>query len=130
MPIQIFSTALFLGEVSTEHGELGWINTFASNRIGRVEIDWGDDDDSDHLAYVYRGEDCVANILLDRYLPNEGQIMRRESKVGKVVVDSPGTFAVYRGDKLVGKVKSTTEGTNSKHLILFGGGGAVVLLGI
>ncbi|HTX92518.1 MAG TPA: hypothetical protein VMC09_15000 [Anaerolineales bacterium] len=130
MSIQIFSPALYLGEVSTEHGQLGWINTFASNRIGRVEIDWGDDEDADHLAYVYRGEECIANILLDRYLPNEGQIMRRDSKVGKIVYDSPGAFAVYRGDKLVGKVKSSGETITSKHLILFGGGGAVVLLGI
>jgi hypothetical protein len=130
MPIQIFSTALYLGEVSTEHDELGWVNTFAANRIGRVEIDWGDDEEADHLAYVYRGEDCIANILLDRYLPNEGQIMRRESKIGKIVFESSGTYAVYRDAKLVGKVKSSGEGVNSKHLILLGGGGAVVLLGI
>jgi hypothetical protein len=130
MPIQIFSTALYLGEVSTQHDKLGWVNTFAANRIGRIEIDWGDDDDSDHYAYVYRGEECVANILLDRYLPNEGQIMRRESKIGKIIYDSPGTYAVYRDQKLVGKVKSSGETINNKHLILFGGGGAIVLLGI
>ena len=130
MPIQIFSTALYLGEVSTQHGELGWINTFAANRIGRIEIDWGDDDDSDHLAYVYRGNDCIANILLDRYLPNEGQIMRRDSKIGKIVFDSPGTYAVYRGTKMIGTVKNSGENVNGKHLILFGGGGAVVLLGM
>jgi hypothetical protein len=130
MSIQIFSNALYVGQVSSEHGQLGWISSFTNNRIGRIEIDWGDDDNADHLAYAYKGEECVANIALDRYIPNEGHILRRDTRIGKIVFESPGTYAVYLGAKKVGTVTSTGDKVGAKHLILLGGGAAVVLLGI
>jgi len=127
MSIKVFSTALFLGEVDTERGDIGYINNDSNVRVGRVEIDWGDATNVDHLAYVYRGEECVANISLDRYMANVGQIMRRESKIGEIRLEASGGCSVYRGTKLVGTVKG---GGSPRHLILLGGGGAIVLLGI
>ncbi len=73
MSIQVYSTALYLGEVNTE-GQLAWITDDSGQKVGRVEIDWGDDTNVDHLAYVYKGEECIANISLDRYMADVGQI--------------------------------------------------------
>ena len=130
MKIQIYSTALFMGEVNSERNELGSITNDSGQRVGRVEIDWGDENNVDHLAYVYRGEDCVANVSLDRYMADVGVILRREAKIGEIKRDAAGAMAVYRGNKLVGTLKASDTGISSRHLILLGGGGAIVLLGI
>jgi len=129
MSIHVYSTALFLGEVTTE-GQLAWITNDSGQRVGRVEIDWGDETNVDHLAYVYKGEECVANITLDRYMGDVGQIRRRENKIGEIRPDSSGGCGVYRGTKLVGTVKYSSGGGSSRHLILLGGGAAIVLIGI
>ena len=118
-----------MGEVSTE-GQLSWITNDSGQRVGRVEIDWGDEMNVDHLAYVYKGEECIANISLDRYMADVGQILRRESKIGEIRSDSSGGYSVYRGTKLIGTIKYSSGGGSSRHLILLGGGGAIVLLGI
>jgi hypothetical protein len=130
MNIQIYSTALYMGEVNSERNELGSILGDSGQRVGRVEIDWGDENNVDHLAYVYRGEDCVANISLDRYMADVGVILRRESKIGEIKRDANGTMSVYRGNKLLGTLKASDPGISNRHLILLGGGGAIVLLGI
>ncbi len=130
MSIQVYSTALYLGEVNTE-GQLAWITDDSGQKVGRVEIDWGDDTNVDHLAYVYKGEECIANISLDRYMADVGQIMRGANKVGEIRPNESGGCSVYRGAKLVGTVKFSSGGSeSSRHLILQGGGGAIVLLGI
>jgi hypothetical protein len=129
MSIQVYSTALFMGEVSTE-GQLSWITNDSGQRVGRVEIDWGDEMNVDHLAYVYKGEECVANISLDRYMADVGKILRRESKIGEIKADPAGGYSIIRGSKQVGTIKYSGGGGDSRHLILLGGGGAIVLLGI
>jgi hypothetical protein len=130
MNIQIYSTALYMGEVNSERNELGSILNDSGQRVGRVEIDWGDENNVDHLAYVYRGEDCVANISLDRYMADVGVILRRESRIGEIKRDPDGNMSVFRGNKLLGTLKASDSGISSRHLILLGGGGAIVLLGI
>jgi len=130
MGIQIYSTALFMGEVVSERNELGRIVNDGGQRVGRVEIDWGDDANVDHLAYVYRGEDCVAHVSLDRYMANVGIITRRENKIGEIRLGGDGTGLVFRGPKQLGIIKPTESGVSTRHLILLGGGGAIVLLGI
>ncbi len=127
MSIQIYSTALFMGEVNQVRPDLASITNDSDQRVGHVEVDWGDENNVDHLAYVYRGEECVANISLDRYMPNVGQIVRRESKIGEIKLEASGDCSVYRGTKMIGTIKG---GGGAKSLILLGGGGAVVLLGI
>ncbi len=129
MSLQIYSTALFMGEVIVT-GDIGRINNDSGARVGRVEIDWGDENNVDHLAYVYRGEECVANVSLDRYMGNIGVILRRDSKIGEIRPDGSGNYSVFRGAKQVGTIKNTGEGGSSRHQILLGGGGAIVLLGI
>ncbi len=130
MSIQVYSTALYMGEVTTE-GQLSWILNDSGQKVGRVEIDWGDDLNVDHLAFAYKGEECVANISLDRYMADVGKILRREDKIGEIRADPSGGYSVYRGTKLVGTIKySGGGGGDSRHLILLGGGGAIVLLGI
>ena len=130
MAIQIFSNALYVGEIDAEYGELGWITDDANRYVGRIEIDWGDENQEDHIATVYKDDVVIATIVLDRYIPNRGQVFRREKKVGEIRLESPGNCSVYRGSKLVGIIKTTGKDVSDKHVILFGGGGAVVLLGL
>ena len=130
MAIQIYSTALFVGELAEEFGELAWITDDGGRVVGKVEIDWGDENQDDHVALVSRNDKLIATIVLDRYISNAGQVIRRDKKVGEIRLISPGNCSVYRGSKLIGNIKTNGKDVSDKHLILFGGGGAVLLLGL
>jgi len=130
MAIQIYSTALFVGEIAEEFGELAWITDENGRVVGRIEIDWGDENQDDHIASVYKDDKLIVRIVLDRYIPNVGQVLRRDKKVGEVRLMTPGTCTVYRGSKLIGNIKTNGKDVSDKHLILFGGGGAAVLVGL
>lgn len=130
MAIQIYSTALFVGEIAEEFGELAWISDDNGRVVGKVEIDWGDENQDDHIASVYKDDKIVVNIVLDRYISNVGRVMRRDKKVGEIRLISQGNCSVYRASKLIGNIKTNGKDVTDKHLILFGGGGAALLLGL
>jgi hypothetical protein len=130
MAIQIYSTALFVGEIAEEFGELAWITDDSGRVVGRIEIDWGDENQDDHIASVYKDDKLIVQIVLDRYIPNVGQVLRRDKKVGEVRLVTAGSCSVYRGSKLIGNIKTNGRDVSDKHLILFGGGGAAVLVGL
>jgi len=129
MAIQIYSTALFVGEIAEESGELAWITDESGRVVGRIEIDWGDENQDDHIANVFKNDKLIASIVLDRYISNVGQVMRREKKVGEIRLVKPGNCSVYRGPKLIGNIKTDGKDVTDKHMILFGGGGAALLVG-
>jgi hypothetical protein len=130
MAIQIYSTALFVGEIAEEFGELAWIHDDGGHVVGKVEIDWGDENLEDHIASVFKNDKLIVSIVLDRYISNVGQVMRRDKKVGEIRLMSPGNCSVYRGSKLIGNIKTNGKDVSDKHLILFGGGGAALLVGL
>jgi len=128
MHIAIFSKVSFVGSVVVENEQVGWIHR-ADERIGRIEIDWGSED-QEHIASAYVGGNCVVTVALERYGQNYGKICQHYNEIGRVRPERGGMCSVYKGSEPIGFVESKADGISNKHLILFGGAGAAVLLGL
>ncbi|MBN2385471.1 MAG: hypothetical protein JXB85_00505 [Anaerolineales bacterium] len=129
MSIAIYDKTRLIGGVVIESDTIGWLYR-GTERIGRIEVDWGDEQDLDHEAEVLVAGVPCARVTLERYGRGMGKIQRGIASVGEVVPRERGVCVLYQDNQPVGKVEVRTEGVSGKHLILFGGAGAAALLGV
>jgi len=126
MKLAIFSTKGLVGGVLVESDEVGWLYR-GQERVGRIEVDWGGED-QEHIASVIIAGSCAATVVLDRYGQSAGKVTRQYDTLGEVRPEGGGVIGIYRGQQRVGYLQG--QGLSSKHMILFGGAGAAVLLNL
>lgn len=128
MSIAIFSQNVLVGGVLIESETLGWLYRGAE-RIGRIEVDWGEED-QEHEATTFVAGNLCASVVVERYGRGSARIRRGLTDVGEVRSEGMGTCGVYHQDQKVGRLEARGAGVSMKHLMLFGGAGAAVLLGL
>jgi hypothetical protein len=128
MSIAIYSSKALVGGVLIESETLGWLYRGAE-RIGRIEVDWGEED-QEHEATAFVAGNLCASVTVERYGRSHGRIRRGLTSVGEVRAEGAGVCGVYQEDQKVGQLEARGAGVSVKHLMLFGGAGAAVLLGL
>ncbi|MEZ0395052.1 MAG: hypothetical protein ABWK53_01270 [Anaerolineales bacterium] len=128
MSIAIYNQSALVGGVLIESETIGWLYRGAE-RIGRVEVDWGEED-QEHEATVFVAGNPCAGVTVERYGRSLGRIHRGLSDVGEVRPEGTGVCAIYRDAQKIGRLEAKATGLSMKHLMLFGGAGAAVLLGL
>jgi hypothetical protein len=128
MRIEISSNTAHVGSIVIDSNEMGWLYK-GEEIMGRIEVDWGGEN-QEHMASIFIHGDCLATITLDRYGKSIGKINRGFSEIGRVEPAGSGVCSVFKGSDVVGRLESKDSNISMKHIILFGGVGAAVLLGI
>ncbi len=128
MSIAIYNQTSLVGGVLIESETVGWLYRGAE-RIGRIEVDWGEEDQEHEATAFVAGNPC-AGVTVERYGRSSGRIHRGLTDVGEVRPEGAGACGVYRAGQKVGRLESRAAGISVKHLMLFGGAGAAVLLGL
>lgn len=128
MSIAIFSQNVLVGGVLIESETLGWLYRGAE-RIGRIEVDWGEED-QEHEATTFVAGNLCASVVVERYGRGSGRIRRGLTDVGEARAEGAGVCGIYREGQKVGRLEARAAGVSMKHLMLFGGAGAAVLLGL
>ena len=129
MPIAIFNMQnQLIGGVVIESEQLGWLYR-GNDRFGRVEVDWGDED-QEHVAEAFISGELKAHLTLERYGIATGKLSRSYEEMGRIRSLEGGKYGLYRGDQLVGWMVNKGDPISGKHIILFGGTGAAALMGL
>ena len=128
MSIAIYHQTTLIGGVVIESEGIGWLYR-GSERIGRIEIDWGQED-QEHEATVFVAGNICATVTVERYGRSAGKIKRGLTGVGEARPEGPGVCGIYKDEQKVGRLEAKAPNVSVKHLMLFGGAGAAVLLGL
>lgn len=128
MSIAIYNQTALIGGVLIESETVGWLYR-GSERIGRVEVDWGEED-QEHEATAFVAGNLCASVIVERYGRSNGRIRRGMTDVAEVRLEGTGVCGIYRQDQKVGRLESRGAAISAKHLMLFGGAGAAVLLNL
>ena len=129
MPIAIFNMQnQLIGGVVIESEQLGWLYR-GNERVGRVEVDWGEED-QEHVAEAFIKGEMKARISLERYGESTGKLTRSYEELGRIRSLEGGKYGLFRGDQLVGWMINKGDPISRKHIILFGGTGAAALMNL
>jgi hypothetical protein len=127
MPIAIYNMQnQIIGGVVMESEQVGWLYR-GNDRIGRIEVDWGDEN-QEHVAEAFIAGEMKARLTLERYGFSTGKLTRSYEELGRVRSLEGGKYGLYRGDQLVGWMVNKGDPISGKHIILFGGVGAAALM--
>ncbi len=129
MPIAIFNMQnQLIGGAVIESEQLGWLYR-GNERIGRVEVDWGEEE-QEHVAEAFVKGEMKAHLVLERYGLAAGKITRGYEELGQVRSLGGGKFALFRGEQQLGWMENKGDPISGKHIILFGGAAAAALIGL
>jgi hypothetical protein len=128
MSIAIYGQTALVGGVIIESEGIGWLYR-GSARVGRIEVDWGEED-QEHEATVFIAGEICATVTVERYGRSVGKIKRGQTSIGEARPEGAGVCAIYKGEQKAGRVEARAPGLSAKHLMLFGGAGAAALLGL
>jgi hypothetical protein len=127
MPIAIYNMQnQLVGGAVIESDQLGWLYR-GNERIGRLEVDWGEED-QEHVAEAFVKGECKAHLVLERYGLVSGKLTRGYEELGQVRSLGGGKFGLFRGDQQVGWMANKGDPVSGKHIILFGGTAAAALM--
>jgi hypothetical protein len=128
MSIAIYNQTTLVGGVVIESEGIGWLYR-GSERVGRIEVDWGDED-QEHEATLFISGNITATVDVERYGRSAGKIMRGLTNVGEARPEGAGVCGIYKDDQKIGRLEAKAPGISVKHLMLFGAAGAAALLGL
>ena len=128
MSIAIYNQTALVGGVIIESEGIGWLYR-GSERIGRIEVDWGEEE-QEHEATVFIAGNICATVTVERYGRSAGKIKRGLTGIGEARPEGAGVCGIYRDEQKVGRLEAKAPNISVKHLMLFGGAGAAALLGL
>jgi hypothetical protein len=117
-----------IGGVVIESEQLGWLYR-GNERVGRVEVDWGEED-QEHVAEAFIKGEMKAHLVLERYGLASGKLTRGYEELGQVRSLGGGKFGLFRDDQQLDWMENKGDSISGKHIILFGGTGAAALMGL